>query len=161
MELDLVEYELDQDTKAKLDEVLKNLFSKTSAELVILADDAGRIISLKGKRIDEDRAEFIASLISGMFGAAAEMSKMLSVEELDILQFEGKKVDVVIKAIKPRFLIGIMVDKGVALGSVRLFLRDASQELEEIFSSVKLVPVKTVKVDVKSLEEKLSKLVGL
>ena len=161
MELDLVEYELDQDTKAKLDEVLKNLFSKTSAELVILADDAGRIISLKGKRIDEDRAEFIASLISGMFGAAAEMSKMLSVEELDILQFEGKKVDVVIKAIKPRFLIGLMVDKGVALGSVRLFLRDASQELEEIFSSVKLVPVKTVKVDVKSLEEKLSKLVGL
>jgi predicted regulator of Ras-like GTPase activity (Roadblock/LC7/MglB family) len=161
MELDLVEYELDQDTRAKLDEVLKNLFSKTSAELVILADDAGRIISLKGKRIDEDRAEFIASLISGMFGAAAEMSKMLSVEELDILQFEGKKVDVVIKAIKPRFLIGIMVDKGVALGSVRLFLRDASQELEEIFSSVKLIPVKTVKVDVKSLEEKLSKLVGL
>ncbi|QWK19338.1 MAG: roadblock/LC7 domain-containing protein [Hydrogenobacter thermophilus] len=161
MELDLVEYELDQDTKAKLDEVLKNLFSKTSAELVILADDAGRIISLKGKRIDEDRAEFIASLISGMFGAAAEMSKMLSVEELDLLQFEGKKVDVVIKAIKPIFLIGIMVDKGVALGSVRLFLRDASQELEEIFSSVKLVPVKTVKVDVKSLEEKLSKLVGL
>lgn len=161
MELDLIEYELDDRIKSKLSEVLENLLSKTSAELVILTDDAGRIIDIKGKKTNEDRGEFIASLISGIFGAASEMSKMLSVEELDVLQFEGKGVNVVIKAIKPRFLIGIMVNKAVALGSVRLFLKATAQELEELFNNLKLVPVKTVKVDVKTLEEKLSRIIGL
>jgi hypothetical protein len=52
------------------------------------------------------------------------------------------------------------VDRGVALGSVRLFLREASQELEEIFSNIKLVPAKKIKVDVKTLEEKLSRIIG-
>lgn len=160
MELDLIEYEIEDSIKNKISRILENLISKTSAHIVVLSDDAGRIVDIKGKETAEDRSEFIASLMSGIFGAASEMSKMLSIEELDLLQFEGRKVDVIIKAIKPRFLIGILVDKGVALGSVRLFLREASQELEEILSNIKLLPAKKIKVDVKTLEEKLSRIIG-
>jgi len=161
MELDLIEYELDRETKERLSNTLGNLLNKTNAELVILTDDAGRVIEVRGKAVDEDRAEFIASLISGIFGAAVEISKMLSVDELEVLQFESKKVDVVIKWVKPRFLLGIMVDKGISLGSVRLFMRDASAELEDIFANVKLVPTKILRLDVKTLEEKLNRIIGL
>jgi len=86
---------------------------------------------------------------------------MFSVDELEVLQFESKKVDVVIKWVKPRFLLGIMVDKGISLGSVRLFMRDASAELEDILAKVKLVPTKTLRLDVKTLEEKLNRIIGL
>lgn len=125
----------------------------------MLADDAGRIVSLKGKA-SEELAEFVASLVSGIFGATLEMGKMLSISELDMVQFESKDSDVIIRAVKPRFLIGIMVKGGTAIGSVRLFLKQAAQELEETLSRLELVPKKVVKVDIKTLEDKLRRIMG-
>ncbi len=159
MELDIIEYELDKETEEKLNQTLKNLLSKTSADMVVLTDDAGRLIDIKG-RVDKDyMGEFISSLISGIFGAAAEMSKMLSMDELDMLAFEGKSMDVLIKLIKPRFLVGISVKKSIALGSVRLFLREAASELEGVLSSVSKAPSKVIKIDVETLEKKLEQII--
>jgi len=89
-----------------------------------------------------------------------EMSKMLKMEEPDLLQFEGKSMDVIVKYIKPRFLLGILVGKSVSIGTVRLFLRELAQNLESVLANIKKVPIKTVKIDAATLEEKLSKIIG-
>jgi predicted regulator of Ras-like GTPase activity (Roadblock/LC7/MglB family) len=161
MELDIVQYEIDREIKEGIDRIISNLFNKSSAELVLLTDDAGRIVCLCGDKLSNDyAAEFLASIISGVFGAALEMGKILSMEDLDILQYESKNMDVVIKFIPPRFLLGVLVRKGTSLGTVRLFLREASEELSSQMENLKFVPVKTIKMDVKTLEEKLNKLLG-
>lgn len=160
MELDIIEYELDKETEEKLSQTLKNLLSKTSADMVILTDDAGRLIDAKGRVSKDYMGEFISSLVSGIFGAAAEMSKMLNIDELDILAFEGKNMDVLIKAIKPRFLLGVLVKKSVAIGSVRLFLREASSELESVLSNLHTVPSKVIKLDVETIERRLEQILG-
>jgi transcriptional/translational regulatory protein YebC/TACO1 len=67
---------------------------------------------------------------------------------------------VIIKHIKPRFLLSVLVKKTTSIGTVRLFLREASLELEEILKEMKSIPKKTIKIDVENLEEKLRKIIG-
>ena len=161
MELDIVQYEIDDDTERKIVNALKNFITKTNAELVILSDDAGRIISFYGKDMDETQAEFLASIISGIFGAAFEMAKMVSQEDLlDAIQYESKKQNVVVKAVGSRFLVGVLCPKEVALGTVRLFLRELARELDSIFSQVKPKPSKLLKLSPEAIEEKLNKILG-
>jgi len=161
MELDLIEYDLDKDTKVALEQAIGNFMLKSQAKLVVLTDDGGRILAYQANPKTEDyQTEFAASIMSGMFLAAMEMSKMLKMEEPDLLQFEGKSMDVIVKYIKPRFLLGILVGKSVSIGTVRLFLRELAQNLESVLANIKKVPVKTVKIDAATLEEKLSKIIG-
>ncbi len=160
MELDIIQYDLDPDTRKRLQSILQNLLDRTSASVIILTDDAGRIVDIKGKKEEDLETEFLATLISGIFGAAVEMGKILKMDDLEVLQYESKSMDVVIKYIRPRFLLGIIVGKGVALGTVRLFLKEASEALEEALERATLVPSKEIKIDIKALEEKLNMLLG-
>ncbi|MCS7083903.1 MAG: roadblock/LC7 domain-containing protein [Aquificaceae bacterium] len=161
MELDLVEYEIDRDIAAGLSSSIKKLSQRTQAELVVLTDDAGRIIAVDGKKPPEDfKGEFIASLISGVFGAAVEMGKILSLEDLEILQYESRNMDVIIRAIPPRFLLGVLIKKGTSLGTTRLFIKESTEELSRLLRNFKLVPVKVLKIDAKTLEERLNQILG-
>ena len=162
MELDIVQYTIDDEVERRLVNALKNFISKTDADLVILSDDAGRIISFHGKHLDETQAEFLASIISGIFGAAFEMAKMVSKEDLlDAIQYESKKQNVVVKAVGSRFLVGVLCPKSVALGTVRLFLKELASELDNIFAKVKSKPSKMVKLSPEAIEDKLNKILGM
>ncbi len=161
MELDVIQYEIDEETERQLVNALKNFVMRTDADLVILSDDAGRIISFYGKNLDETKAEFLASIISGIFGAAFEMAKMVSHEDLlDAIQYESKKQNVVVKAVGDRFLVGVLCPKSVALGTVRLFLKELAEELGRIFSTVKPKPSKLLKLSPEAIEEKLNRILG-
>ncbi len=161
MELDIVQYEIDEEVEQRLIGALKNFVIKTDADLVILSDDAGRIISFYGKNLDETQAEFLASIISGIFGAAFEMAKMVSQEDLlDAIQYESKKQNVVVKSVGGRFLVGVLCPKSVALGTVRLFLKDLTEELNRIFSEVKPKPSKLLKLSPQAIEDKLNRILG-
>ncbi len=161
MELDLIQYEISGEVEKQIVNSLKNFISRTDSDLVILSDDAGRIISFYGKNLDETQAEFLASIISGIFGAAFEMAKMVSREDLlDAIQYESKKQNVVVKAVGDRFLVGVLCPKSVALGTVRLFLKELAEDLNKIFASVKPKPSKLLKLSPEAVEEKLNKILG-
>ncbi len=161
MELDVIQYEIDEEVEKQLVGAMKNFITRTDADLVLLSDDAGRIISFYGKNLDETQAEFLASIISGIFGAAFEMAKMVSKEDLlDAIQYESKKQNVVVKAVGDRFLIGVLCPKNVALGTVRLFLKELAEDLNKIFKTVKPKPSKLLKLSPEAIEDKLNKILG-
>ena len=161
MELDVIQYEIDEEVEKQLVSAMKNFITRTDADLVLLSDDAGRIISFYGKNLDETQAEFLASIISGIFGAAFEMAKMVSKEDLlDAIQYESKKQNVVVKAVGDRFLIGVLCPKNVALGTVRLFLKELAEDLNKIFKTVKPKPSKLLKLSPEAIEDKLNKILG-
>ena len=66
----------------------------------------------------------------------------------------------VVKAVGDRFLVGVLCPKNVALGTVRLFLKELAEELNRIFSSVKPKPSKLIKLSPEAVEEKLNKILG-
>ncbi len=161
MELDLIQYEIDEETEEKLINSFRAFVAKTDADLVIISDDAGRIVTFYGKSLDETQAEFLASIISGIFGAAFEMAKMVSREDLlDTIQYESRKQNVIVKSVGERFLVGVLCPKNVALGSVRLFTKNLAKELDSIFSSVKPKPTRLVKLSPEAIEDKLNKILG-
>lgn len=161
MELDLIEYEIAPEIASALNMSIRKLSKRTEAELVVLTDDAGRIIAMDGKKPPQDfTAEFIASLISGVFGAAVEMGKILSLTDLEILQYESKNMDVIIRAIPPRFLLGVLTKKGTSLGTARLFIKESTEELSKFLQNFRLVPTKVLRIDPKSLEERLNQILG-
>jgi len=161
LELDVVQYDLDEATKNRLEDTVKNFVYKSGCMLAILCDDAGRVLAYDSRvPLEEYKLEFITSIISGIFGASLEVSKLLEVEELDIIQFEGKTIDVIISHIKPRFLFGVLVKKTTYIGTVRLFLKEASLELERILGEMKSVPKKIIRIDLETLEEKLREIIG-
>jgi predicted regulator of Ras-like GTPase activity (Roadblock/LC7/MglB family) len=161
LELDIVQYDFDEATKNRLKDTVKNFVSKSGCMLAVLCDDAGRVLSYDSRvPLEEYKSEFITSIVSGIFGASLEMSKLLELGELDLIQFEGKTFDVIIKHIKPRFLLGVLVKKTTYIGTVRLFLKEASAELEEILEEMRSIPKKTIKIDVETLEEKLREIIG-
>ncbi len=161
MELDVIQYEIDKDTEQKLGRTLKKFIDKSGADFILLSDKAGRTVSFYGKNLDEVTVEFIASIISGLFGAASEMAKFISdSDEMDTIQYETKNQSVIVKAVSDRFLIGVICPRGVALGSVRLFMRDLVEELNQHFKEIKLTPSKLVKLTPDMIEEKLNSILG-
>ncbi len=161
MELDLIKYELDEEIKRQLDSILSRFINKTKADLVVLCDDAGRVASYEGSEKDENEIEFIASLVSGIFGAAAEMAKLMHEGDvLDIVQYESKNVNVLIKSVGKRFLVGVLSPKTASLGSIRLFLKELCIDLETLFRGVKLRPAKVIRLRPEDIERKLNQVLG-
>ena len=162
MELDVIQYEIDERLEKKIIDALKNFVIRTDAELVILSDDAGRIITFYGKGLDETKAELLASIISGIFGAAFEMAKMLSEgDSLDAIQYESQKQNVIVRRLGSRFLVGVLCPKNVALGTVRLFLKELAKDLEALFAEVKPKPSRILRMSPEAIEEKLNQILGL
>ncbi len=161
MELDLIKYDLDDEIKQQLDNILSKFLSKTKVDLVVLCDDAGRVASYQGSDKSENDIEFIASLVSGIFGAAAEMAKLMNEGDiLDIVQYESKNVNVLIKSVGKRFLVGVLSPKTASLGSIRLFLKELCSDLETLFAGIKLKPAKVIKLRPEDIERKLNQVLG-
>ncbi len=161
MELDLIKYEMDGEIKRQIDNILGKFMSKTKVDLIVLCDDAGRIASYKGKTQDENEIEFVASLISGIFGAAAEMAKIMNEGDvLDIVQYESKNVNVLIKAVGKRFLVGVLAPKDASLGSIRLFIKELCGDIETLFAGLKLRPAKVIRLKPEDIERKLNQVLG-
>ncbi len=159
MELDIIEYELDGDSKRAIRDVLSNLMEKTKADLVVLTDDAGRLLDATGRVKDDMQAELLSSLISGLFGAASEMSKMISAEPLEALHYESANYDVSVRFLVDRFLLGLVVNKNnTSIGTVRIFTKEACAQLGNILSNIKSLKSKVVRMDVETLEKKLNEL---
>lgn len=107
--------------------------------MVILTNDAGRIVGIKGGNYGDTDVDFLATLISGVFGAAVEMGKILKMVDLEVLQYESKSMDVVIKYIPHMFLLGVIVEEGVALGTVRLFLKEAREAFKTLYQILRCI----------------------
>jgi len=89
------------------------------------------------------------------------MAKMVSQEDLlDAIQYESRKQNVVVKSVGDRFLVGVLCPKSVALGTVRLFLKNLAEELNRIFAEVKPKPSKLLKLSPQAVEEKLNRILG-
>ncbi len=161
MELDIVEYELDSDSKKAIHDILLNLMEKTKADLIVLTDDAGRLLDVMGNVKDDVHSELLSSLISGLFGAASEMSKMISAEPLEALHYESANYDVLVRFLTNRFLLGLVVNKNnTSIGTMRIFAREACVQLGNILGNIKSLKSKVVRMDVETLEKKLNKLLG-
>ncbi|MEA3459284.1 MAG: GAF domain-containing protein [Chloroflexota bacterium] len=112
-----------------IERILTGLQSRTQATFVLLADTSGQLISQAGPGGNLDSTIFSA-LAAGDVAATGEMAKQVGEKEsFRFLLHEGDENNVYISYVGESFLLAVIVNKGVNIGLVRLFMRMAVREL--------------------------------
>lgn len=118
---------------------IKNIISKlrvdANAKLVFLVDKNGQQIAAHGDIEDLDTTS-LASLTAGNVAATDALAKLIGEKEFSILFHEGERDNIHISIVGLRVILVVIFDERSSLGLVRLRVKKASQELNQVFNSI-------------------------
>ena len=132
--LDLVMYE--EEYKA-LQDMIGRLQRDAQAKVVFLVDKNGQQIAAAGDVRSID-ATSLASLTAGNVAATDGLAKLIGEKEFSLLFHEGEKDNLHISIVGKRGILVVIFDQNSSLALVRLRVKKASRELQEIFDKVEI-----------------------
>lgn len=123
-------------SKKQYDQILTcltRLSTKLRPDAVFLVDDSGRILAEKISRTGKFDTTVLATLASGSYSAANEMSRQLGEKaNVQMMLHEGKTQNVFMSSVTDNIFLVIIFETGVALGMVRLFAKRTLLQLQPI-----------------------------
>ncbi len=119
----------------KLNEVLGRLWVDANAKIVFLVDKNGQQLAAKGdlERVD---ATSLASLTAGNVAATDGLARLIGEKEFSILFHEGERDNIHISIVGQRLILVVIFDERSSLGLVRLRVRKAAAELEDVLGEM-------------------------
>ncbi len=114
--------------------VLRKLLRESEAKCSLLVDKDGHLIAKQGFTHSLDTTG-LAALLAGSFASTKEMAKLLGESEFSVLFHEGKRDNIHVSLVGQRSILGVVFDDRTTVGMVRLYVREAERELEEILTS--------------------------
>ncbi len=130
--LDLVMFE---EEFKQLQDIIGRLQKDASAKVVFLVDKNGQQIASAGE-VQSIDATSLASLTAGNVAATDGLAKLIGEKEFSLLFHEGEKDNLHISIVGKRGILVVIFDQGSSLALVRLRVKKASRELQEIFERV-------------------------
>ena len=130
--LDLVMFE---EEYKQLQEIISRLQTDSSSKVVFLVDKNGQQIAAAGEVRSID-ATSLASLTAGNVAATDGLAKLIGEKEFSLLFHEGEKDNLHISIVGKRGILVVIFDQNSSLALVRLRVKKASRELQEIFEHV-------------------------
>jgi predicted regulator of Ras-like GTPase activity (Roadblock/LC7/MglB family) len=128
----LVMYEEEFD---RINAVLGRLWVDANAKLVFLVDKNGQQIAAKGN-LDKVDATSLASLTAGNVAATDGLARLIGEKEFSILFHEGERDNIHISIVAQRLILVVIFDERSSLGLVRLRVRKAAAELEDVLTQM-------------------------
>ncbi len=119
----------------RISSVLGRLWVDANAKIVFLVDKNGQQIAAKGN-LDKVDATSLASLTAGNVAATDGLARLIGEKEFSILFHEGERDNIHISIVGQRLILVLIFDERSSLGLVRLRVRKAAAELEEILSQM-------------------------
>ena len=130
---DLVLYE---EEFKKLNDIVTRLKIDANAKFVFLVDKNGQQIASHGDSNLTIDTTSLASLTAGNVAATDGLAKLLGEKEFSILFHEGEKDNIHISIVAQRVILVVIFDERSSLGLVRLRVKKASQELNDVFARI-------------------------
>ena len=124
-----------QEEFQRLDGALKKLRQDAHARAIFLIDRTGQQIASAGE-IDQFDTTSLASLTAGNVAATDGLAKLIGEREFSVLFHEGQRDHIHISIVAKRAILLVIFDERSSLGLVRLRVKRASQELEQIFEDM-------------------------
>ena len=124
----LVLYEEEFD---RINSVLARLWVDANAKIVFLVDKNGQQIAAKGD-LEKVDATSLASLTAGNVAATDGLARLIGEKEFSILFHEGERDNIHISIVGQRLILVVIFDERSSLGLVRLRVRKAAAELEDV-----------------------------
>lgn len=116
--------------------VCNDLAGDAKAKLVFIVDKNGQLIASSGETGQLDTTS-LATLAAGNIAATGGLAKLLGEQEFSILFHEGAKDNLHLSIIAERYILVVVFDNhNTSLGLVRLRVKKASQNLEDIFVQI-------------------------
>src|SRR5207249_10289621 len=119
----------------KIRQALQRLLEDASAKLVFLVDKNGQQIAAVGDMASLDTTS-LASLTAGNVAATDGLARLIGEREFSILFHEGEKDNIHISIVAQRVILVVIFDEKSSLGLVRLRVKKASNELNEVFARI-------------------------
>lgn len=125
---DLVIYE---EQIEKIEKALMNLIKGAQAKCVLLVDKDGHLITRHGFTQSLDTTA-LAALLAGSFASTREIARLVGEPEFSVLFHQGKKDHIHITLVGERTILAVIFDDRTTIGMVRLYAKEASENLERI-----------------------------
>lgn len=106
-----------------------------NAKVVFLVDKNGQQIAAHGEIENLDTTS-LASLTAGNVAATDGLARLIGEKEFSILFHEGEKDNIHISIVAGRVILVVIFDERSSLGLVRLRVKKAAQELNDIFAKI-------------------------
>ena len=129
---DLVLYE---EEFQKIKEALQRLRQDANANVVFLVDKNGQQIAAIGDLNTLDTTS-LASLTAGNVAATDGLARLIGEKEFSILFHEGERDNIHISIVASRVILVVIFDERSSLGLVRLRVKKASGELNDVFAKI-------------------------
>lgn len=118
-----------------LEEALSRLRADANAKAVFLIDKNGQEIASAGET-DKFDTTSLASLTAGNVAATDGLAKIIGEREFSVLFHEGQQDHIHISIVARRAILLVIFDERSSLGLVRLRVKRASVEMEQIFEDM-------------------------
>ncbi len=118
-----------------INSILARLWVDANAKIVFLVDKNGQQLAAKGD-LDKVDTTSLASLTAGNVAATDGLARLIGEKEFSILFHEGERDNIHISIVGQRLILVVIFDERSSLGLVRLRVRKAAAELEEVLSQM-------------------------
>ena len=119
----------------QIKDILQRLQVDSNSKIVFLVDKNGQQIAVHGDMRGVD-ATSLASLTAGNVAATDGLAKLIGEKEFSILFHEGEKDNIHISIVAQRVILVVIFDEKSSLGLVRLRVKKASNELNDVFARI-------------------------
>jgi predicted regulator of Ras-like GTPase activity (Roadblock/LC7/MglB family) len=137
---------------AALDGVLEDFLRKTEADLTVVIDRGGNVISQFGD-MDVTDVTVVAALAAGSFAATRELARRIGELEFNALYHQGNGTHIFMNSVDEDTIMITVFGRRTTVGLVRFYSTAAAQRLAETLKALrhktltlKLVPVSTAPV---------------
>ncbi len=119
----------------QIQQVVDRLVKGADARVVFIVDKNGQLIAAGGDSENIDTTS-LASLTAGNIAATGGMAKLLKENEFATQSHEGENANIHIQLVGNRVILVVIFDTKSSLGLVRLRVKRASEELNQIFEKL-------------------------
>jgi len=120
---------------AEIRAILAQLAMESRAKLVFLVDRNGQPIASHGETEAVDTTS-LSSLAAGNVAATEGLAKLLGEREFSVLFHEGERDNIHFSIVAHRAILVVIFDHRTPLGLVRLRVRKASAQFEDVFQRI-------------------------
>lgn len=124
----LVVYEQEHE---ELKSILARAHSESRARAVLLIDANGQLVADWGETDGLDVTSF-STLAASNIAATATMAKLVGENDFTLLFHQGKEDSIHISLIDQKVILAVIFGKEASLGLVRLRVRKAAREIEDV-----------------------------
>ncbi|HXG68043.1 MAG TPA: roadblock/LC7 domain-containing protein [Blastocatellia bacterium] len=128
----VVMYEEEYD---QLKQAITRLCGDANAKFVFLVDKNGQQIAAHGEMHNLDTTS-LASLTAGNVAATDGLAHLIGERGFPVLSHEGERDNIHISIVASRVILVVIFDERSSLGLVRLRVKRATNEMNQIFDSI-------------------------